>query len=1152
MSERRWTEAQSRAIRTRGGDLLISAAAGSGKTAVLTERVLTLITDREQPVDIDRLLIVTFSNAAAEEMRQRIAARLYEKMEQEPENAALRRQSLLLGNAEICTIHSFCYRLIRENFQALGLPGDMALGRSGEDELLQAAVLEALLDEEYEKAEPELMRLIELFSGSRNDRRVMSSLLLLYRFLRNHPFYRDWAGEYITADTETPLDETIWSGLLRQRALEALQYADDLLSDCVTLLGRSEDEMLWEVVTPLLEQDREMIRRLQTGVTAKPWDIAMAMMLSASFPQFPRKKWTDTETKETVLKLRRRAAEAVTELKTKVFLMGEAQYREDQQKLAPLMRRLCRLILEFDSRYTAAKLERRKLDFSDLEHGALALLVRPDGVPTPLAEELGSRYAEIMLDEYQDTNALQEKIFAALTAGGCHRFMVGDVKQSIYGFREACPENFLEKRESYAPAEEGRFPAKIALSANFRTRREITGFTNRLFGRIMTRRTAGMSYLPEDELVSSLPYDYTVARPVTAVVINPPAGTSAADCRKAEAAQTAAEIQRLLKEGFTVEQNGARRPVTPGDICILMRNAKNREQYYIDALRERGIGAHSAKNENLLETREVKAVVSFLAVLANPMLDLELAEVLASPMYGFTGDDLAALRAAGRREGLYRNLLAKAAENAKYAGFLRDYDRLRAGMQELPAAELIREICEVTGYREKCRVLPGGDTAVANLRLLQAHAAEHERDGRGESDFAEYLQRLARRGCVLPSAAAAGSGAVTVTTIHRSKGLEYPVVFLVGCNERFRKTEDGSDIAMDRELGFACKLRDNYTMLQHRTLPLAAMQLQNRKTRLQEEMRILYVGLTRAREKLYLMATGPKLLDGMEEAGEIPAENGEYRAAAAACSWDWLQGTVLQEEGLELRLILPEQEEQPPDGLPEPEAEEALPCDEAALRRLEDALRFEYPYRADTVTPRRVAVSELAERAAREHYLLRRRPKCLTRQEATAAERGNAAHRAMQFADLAALKRDPAAEIDRLVTEGYLYREDGALTDAGMLKKLMDSPLGERLLCAERLEREMRFLQEFTPEELAAVDPALTVPGTTLIMGAVDAVLTEGGHAVLLDYKTDRVKAPEELVERYALQLKLYAAMVQRQLGLPVTEAVLYSFCLGEPVKVEL
>ena len=1152
MSERQWTPAQKQAITTRGGDLLVSAAAGSGKTAVLTERVLNLISDREHPVDIDRLLIVTFSKASAEEMRQRIAARLYEKMEQEPENAALRRQSLLLGNAEICTIHAFCSRLIKENFQTLGLPGDMTLGQDGENELLQAAVLEALLDEEYEKAEPDFMRLIELFSGSRHDRKVMTSLLQLYRFMRNHPFYREWAEKYIAADSETPLEETVWVVLLRQRAMESLNYALTLLEDSAALLQKSSDETLQSAALPLLREDGEMVRRLQQTVQEADWDTAMAVVLQASFPDFPRKKWTDNETKETVRKWRRQAADTVKELKTKVYLMDKAQYRADQETLAPLMARLRAFILEFDSRYTAAKWERRKLDFADLEHGALALLVSSStGELTPLAMELGSHYREIMLDEYQDTSFLQELIFAALTVGGAHRFMVGDVKQSIYSFREACPENFLEKRRNYSPVEEGVFPAKIALNANFRTRREITEFANRLFERIMTPFTAGMDYLPEDRLVSSLPYDYSVARPVTALVLTPPLGTNAADCRRLEAEAVAKEIEYLLQSGFMVEENGGRRPVRPGDICLLMRGAKNRETYYIDALQQRGIGAHSAKNENLLETREVKTVISYLTILANPMLDLELAEVLVSPMYGFTGDDLAALRQAGRKERLYQNLLSKAAESSKFEDFLRDYDRLRAKMQEWPAAELIREICEVTDYQEKCRVLPEGETAVANLRLLQDHAAEYEKDGRGENDFAEYLRRLTERGCEWPSAAAGAGNAVTVATIHHSKGLEYPVVFLVGCHERFRKNEENSDIAMDRELGFACKLRDNYTMLQHKTLPLAAMQLQNQQTRLREEMRILYVALTRAREKLYLAATNPKAAEGMAEWGDIAAENAGYRAAAANSYWDWLRGPVMTEPGVDLRIIRPEelQQTEPTEKM---EEKPEIACDEAALNRLEQTLAFEYPYHADTVTPRRVAVSELAERATKEHYLLKRRPKCLTRQEATAAERGNAAHRAMQFADLAALQKDPKAEIERLVAEGYLYREDGDLIDPGVLTALVQSPLGERMRGADRIYREMRFLQEFTPEELAAIDPALTVPGTTLIMGAVDAVLVEGSHAVLLDYKTDRVQEESELLERYALQLKLYAAMVQRQLGLPVKEAVLYSFHLGKAVQVEL
>ena len=1155
MSERKWTGPQRQAITARGGDLLVSAAAGSGKTAVLTERVLTLITDRTAPVDLDRLLIVTFSNAAAEEMRQRIAGRLSERMEEEPENAALRRQSLLLSSAEICTIHAFCHRLIRENFHLLGLPGDLTLGQEGEMALLQASVLEQLLDEKYEAADPSFMRLIELLSGSRNDKKVASSLLLLYRFLRNHPHYRGWAARHIAADSQTALDKTAWGSILRRYAADTLDCALAALKGC--LPAAEGCDTLRDRLLPLLQQDCAMLERLREELESAPWDRCAEQIWQADFPSFPRISDPACATeKNRILVIRRKAAAQLAQLKTRVFLMKEADYRRDQEQLAPLLDALRELVLEFDSRYAAAKLERGRLDFSDLEHYALALLTEPEtGRPTTLARRIGSHYAEILLDEYQDTNALQEMIFSALSEGSTRRFMVGDVKQSIYGFREACPENFLSKKDTYPLYDGEHFPARIALSANFRTRREITGFVNRLFASIMTRRTAGMDYLPEDELVSALPFDYSVPRPVTVLALAPPAGTSAAECRRSEAAQVAREIAALLREGGTVEQEGAHRPVRPGDICILMRSAKNRAEYYVDALREQGIPVRSAQRESLLETREVKTVVSYLAVLSNPMLDLELAEVLCSPMYGFTGDDLARLRLAGRRERLYQNLLTEVQGGAAgYAAFLEDYNFLRNRMQELPVSELIGELCEKTDFWEKCRVLPEGERAVANLRLLQAHAADYERGGRADSDFADYLRRLSGRQCELESAAVSGSDAVTVTTVHRAKGLEFPIVFLVGCNDRFRRAGQGenSDIAMDRELGFACKLRDNNTMLQHKTLPLAAMQLQNQKTMVMEEMRILYVALTRAREKLYLAATGPYVQHRLQEFVDRPREAETFFTENAGSYWDWLCGVITQQgPELELRCEQPAPP-QPASEQPSGPPPAAPACEEEALARLQNKLGFRYPYDADTVTPRRISVSELAEHRSREPYLLQRRPKCLSRQESTATERGNAAHRTMQFADLPALRADAAAEVERLVGEGYLYREEGSLVDFEAIGTLLQSPLGERLLAADCVYREMRFLQEFTPEELQRIDGSLVIPGRTLLMGAVDAVLVEGERAVIVDYKTDRISAPQELLERYTLQLRLYAAMVERQLGLPVSEVLLYSFCLGQVVPVGL
>lgn len=1151
---RNWTPDQYLAIHTHGGDLLISAAAGSGKTAVLTERVLNLITDPVHPVDIDRLLIVTFSNAAAEEMRQRIAKRLYEKIEDEPENSALRRQVLLLGNAEICTIHAFCYRLIRENFQYLGLPGDLRLADESEIKLLEQTIADELLEEEYEKGEEVFFRLVELLSGSRNDSKVAATLLTLYQFLRNHPYYEDWADRFLNAEADLPFDETPWAKILRDYALAGARYAEELLK-----ISQGEcalTETLAKKVAPVINEDLAMVQRLCKVLEEESWDACCEKTASVTFPAFPR--ISDPESvpfKDRILSRRNETKKIIGKLKTDLFLMSEAQYRADCTELQPIIRKLMQLVLEFDRRFTEEKVLRGKLDFSDLEHGALRLLHdRSTDRPTALAQALSCQYSEIMIDEYQDTNALQEQIFAMIAAGGVPRFMVGDVKQSIYRFRQACPENFLEKKKNYPLADGEHFPAKIALSANFRTRREITGFVNELFASIMNPEVGEMDYLPEDALVSSLPYDYSIKRPVTVLGLKAPKEWPIREVRSAEARRIAEEIDTLLKSGFTVEENGVHRPLQAGDICILLRSAKDRAEDYLRALSQLQIPAHTVQKEGLLASREVKTVLSYLRILANPMLDLELAEVLCSPMYGCSGDDLAKARLHSRYQNLYLTVGEKEMQkNPRFAAFWADYSYLRGRMQSVSSAELIRSICERTGFEEKCRVRPDGKFAVANLHLLAEYAFEHEKNGRAENDFADYLTRLAEHQQDLKSAANVSGGSVLVMTIHSSKGLEFPVVFLAGCRESLQHRSDNADIALNRELGFACKLRDNRAMRQHKTLALAAMQLENRRASLSEEMRILYVALTRAREKLYLVAAGSKWEENeLEQCTAEGRKMSPFWVRTANSYWEWMLPTIRR---------LPEQVEIVCDDLYEREeiTESPRVCEDTAeeadavmLQKMHRNMAYVYPYEQDTKTPRRVAVSELAERETHQEFLLRRRPKCLTRQELTAAEKGTVAHKVMQFADYAALAADADAEMQRLVTEGYLYREEGEQLDPAMVLQLLRSPLGERLLKAERIHREIRFLQEFTPEELQAVDPSLVIAGKTLIMGAVDCVLQEGSKAVIIDYKTDRVKDPEELRQRYAAQIRLYRAIVERQLGLSVEEMLLYSFHLGVAIPVSI
>ena len=1158
MSKRNWTPQQMQAITARGGDLLVSAAAGSGKTAVLTERVISLITDPEHPLDIDHLLIVTFSNAAAAEMRQRIAARLYELIQEEPENAALRRQTLLLPNAPISTIHSFCFRLIRENFEQLGLPGDLRLADDREMKVLRQKVASVLLEEEYEAGDETFLRLVELLSRSRTDKNVQETILTLYEFIRNHPFYEQWTEKLIQEEENLDFDLTIWCRILKEYAQEAVEECVSLLEDCRRIIG-GQDE-LENKVGPVFSGDLCMIKDFAQALEEESWDTCYEKCSALSFERFPRITNPEfADIKELVHEKRKTVSGIIGDLKKKVFLLPQTVYQNDITELHPIISRLFALILDFDRRFGEEKLLRGKLDYSDLEHYALHLLCGTEGKPTGLAARLAEQYAQILMDEYQATNELQETIFSAIAESGTSRFMVGDVKQSIYRFRQACPEIFLAKKQNY-PAYNGKyFPARISLSANFRTRREITGFVNQLFECIMNPVVGEMHYLPEDALDSRSSFDYSLERPVSLLALDAPKDWNRDAVIMAEAERVAAEIDRLIKDGFCVQEGEQHRPAQPRDFCILMRAVKSKAEIYREALHRHGLTGKIDQKEGFLTSREITAILSYLKVLANPMLDMELATVLTSPLYGCTGDDIAKARITSNRgDKLFIGMQSESGnENPQFTAFMRDYEILRPQMQSEPCSRLIREICKLTAFEEKCRVLPDGDQRLSNLRLLVEYASDYEQGGRLDNDFIGYLSRLEEYGYDLPAAGTFGENAVSIMTVHRSKGLEFPIVFLVDLAGEFNREDQKADICLHRELGFACKSRNNRTMQQHKTLQFAAMQLENRRAALSEEMRILYVALTRPREKLYLVAakTGfTDLLDQMEAPDEEKLSVWKTRSAGSFLAWllpmfkaaycDRLENVQLHQE------LLKEPERQIETEL----VQDLVPpaANPAMLQKLEENLSFQYPHELDTITPKRISVSELAEKNTREDFFLRRRPKILTAQGLSSTEQGTAAHKVMQFADYRALQEDPEREMRRLVGKGYLFREEGDRLDAGMIIHLLQSSLGRRLAGADHIYREIRFLQEFAPEELRNIDPSLIIGAKTVLMGAVDCVLIEQDKAIIIDYKTDRVREPEELLRRYTTQVRLYRAIVERQLGLPVTELYLYSFFLGLAIGVDL
>ncbi len=1167
----RWTTEQRQAIEGRGGSILVSAAAGSGKTAVLVERVVRMLTREKDPVDADRLLVVTFSNAAAREMKQRIGKRLWELSREDPEDPRLERQQLLLESAQISTIHAFCISLIRGYFQLLGIPAEFHIVEERELEVLRMRTVQELIEEEYVKGDDCFFDLVELLSSARSDRSLERNILKLYDFVRNHPFYEEWMEKILKEyDARKPLGETPWAAILLDYASDALDYCLELNRMALGMIQQDE-EMAAAYLLPF-QSDGEQLERCRQTLMGRDWDTCRRAVSEFAFVKLGplSKKYQDQEKKKKVQGLRQEVKDLVQKkLLNSCFFMDSAQYRGDMEYQEPMLRKLFELTGRFGERLSEVKLDRSLLDFGDLEHYALVLLYQPDGagghIPSPVAREVSGRFYEILVDEYQDTNAAQEMIFQAVSQGGRNLFMVGDVKQSIYRFRQARPEIFLNKKEDFAPWDGRSFPAKIALNANFRTRQETTGLINDFFAAAMCPAVGEMEYGEEDRLVPRAQYNYSTARPVVLAIVEPREGAK----ETAEADYVAGEIEALLSRGATVEVDGKRRPMTPGDICILLRSPKSKAERYAKALEGKKIRFWAERQSGFLDSLEIAPVAAFLRLIDNPLLDLELTQVLLSPLYRYTSEQVAKLRAAYKGKSLYSALTqCREKGDLTFGAFWKDYHRMRELAGALSPQELLEELYTITGLPDKVRVMPQGETRAANLRLLLDYAAAYQQRGGDLGDFVDYLDSLREYNCDLRSASSSAGDAVAILSIHKSKGLEFPVVFLADTTAKMNLMDLNEDVLLNPELGAACVLRDNRKMQEHDTLARAAMKEQNRRALLSEELRLLYVAMTRARERLYLVASDPGL-------GKLRAASGRpfsgrlspWVMRSGQCLYDWLAGVLVHHPGFPLELL-----EDPPAGTPlaqcqgvlevrriyaaaageeETAAAAAGQADEAALARMEKAVAFVYPFAGDVTTPSKLSVSELVRDLGEgEKYFFLRRPKTLTRQALTPAERGVAAHKFMQFADLDTASRDPEGEILRLRDHGFITTEEAEQMDRGMLRRFFDSAIGKRVLSAEKVYREIRFLKEFTREELAQAAPELRIQGATVIQGIADCVILEGGRGTIIDYKTDQVQTMEELRERYHSQLELYRAILEEYLGIPIGEKILYSFPLSDAILV--
>ncbi|MBE7048044.1 MAG: helicase-exonuclease AddAB subunit AddA [Ruminococcaceae bacterium] len=1176
---REWTKAQSAAIETRGADILVSAAAGSGKTAVLVERIIQRITDRENPVDLDRLLVVTFTNAAASEMRQRIGDALSKKLEEEPNNAVLSRQLSLLPKAAITTIHSYCHHVLRANFNRLGLDPNFRIADPTENELLRLSALDEVMEAMYEDENygEDFLRLTEAYLHIKNTEPFYALVNHIYDFVMSLPNPKGWlqdAAQRFCVDQD----------------FEQTSYATQILyagRDCVAAIVKKYTAMLHlaqledggEVLYQFLHGERELFLSLLQETTYEGFYNRLSMLKMESIPRAP--KDAQPQYRDTIRAMRDDMK--TTELKTlreTLFVLDGEQQRDILLALHPLMSCLSHLVMGLMDSFDKKKEAKNLLNYNDLEHGCYRLFVNDSGQPTPLAQAEQQQYDEILIDEYQDTSALQEAIFSAIKREG-GLFLVGDMKQSIYRFRNTNPKLFREKKESYCEEEDAK-QRKIILSQNFRSRKGILDGINYIFRRIMSARTGEIDYNEEEMLYPGAVYP-DMQRPLSDDVelwmaeLGEQDGEEQLESAEAEAVMAARRIAELIEDGYQVLGKDGVRPLTYRDICVLMRSTKNTAAVFCQTLTAWGIPCYSDAGNSFLQSQEITVMLSLLKIIDNPHQDIPLLTVLRSQLYALSTEELASIRIAKRKSDFYDAVRARA-EEADVLGnrlrtFLESLSLYREKSRELDTAEFIWYLYRQTGFYEQQASLPGGALRRLNLRLLYTRAAAFENTGlKGLYSFIRFIDEFQSIGGDYDGARAIGEeqNVVRVMSIHKSKGLEFPVVILSGLNRKINMMDVREKILIHSEWGYGPKYIDTDLGISYDNCARQTVRQAIVAESLSEEMRILYVAMTRAREKLIMLASGRNLAARMQQCSIGAGDkriSGAF-AAGAGSYLDWILMALYPHPDAALlrkmteghvyapvdtsghfRLELLECEEL----FSSPEINVEADCDGQNEERklLPSWLHYTYPYAEEVALPAKVTVTEIKRKMQRmetDSVYLYPRPVFLMEHSGhiTAAEAGTALHTFLEQLDYR-----NCHDMDSIQTQLMMLQNCGILTEAeansisvSQVYRFMESSIGARLKDANQVLREVSFGLYVDAE------PIFGQKGRVMLQGMIDCVLIEGDDISIVDYKTDRGVDPVAIAERYKTQLAYYAHAAEVMYGRKVSHRYLYLFHFDKLLEV--